>query len=143
MYRNEKGITLLEVLAAVTILSIIGIVIWNVYFQGYEFSNDTIKKSQIQQEANYVITSLANFHRSSATTYQIKVNECKITVSNSSKTLVLEHPQICFSSNFTGNKSVNPNQENFDFTLTAADKNDVHNKVTIETVLSRLKSGDE
>lgn len=142
MYRNEKGLTLLEVLLAVTILSMIGILIWNVFFQGFEFSNKTIKKSQIQQEANYVIVSMMNFHRGSASTYQISATGCKITVSNSAKTSVFEHPQICFSSDFTGNKTVNPNLENINFTLTAADKDDEHNKITIDTVLSRLKSGD-
>ncbi|WP_147532522.1 PulJ/GspJ family protein [Bacillus marasmi] len=142
MYHNEKGITLLEVLATVTILSIIGMGIWNVFFQGYQFSSKTIKKSQIQQEANVAITSMMNFHRGSANSYQITVSNCEIKLANSSDTLVLKNPQICLKSNFSGNKNVNPDIENLNFTLIAADKNDEQNKVTIETVLSRLKSGD-
>lgn len=143
MYRNEKGLTLLEVLAAVTILSVVGIVIWNVFLQGYQFSNKTIKKSQIQQEANFVLTSMMNFHRGSESSYTVTVSACEIKLSNSTDTIIFDHSLICFSSTFTGSKTVNPNKENFNFILIAADKNDEHNNVTIETVLSRLKSGDE
>lgn len=145
MHRNEQGLTLLEVLATVIILSIIGIVIWNVFIQGYQFSNKSIKKSQMQQEANYVLTSMKRFHQNSDVPYYINVSGCEITVSNKpegSDSIVFNHPQICFSSNFTGRKDVNPERENVNFIIIATDENDNRNKLSIETVLYRLKSGE-
>ena len=142
MNRNEQGLTLIEVLAATTILSFIGIIIWGVFFQGFHFSQNSMKESKMQQEARLIVTSLIKFHQTTKETYEIDVSDCSITVYNSSDSKKFEHPQLCLSSNYSGITPVDPDKEDIYFTLQVTDKNNSNKKVSIETVLYRLKSGD-
>ncbi|MFD2046318.1 type II secretion system protein [Ornithinibacillus salinisoli] len=140
MSRNEQGITLIELLATITILSIVGIIIWNVFLQGYNFSQDSMMKSRMQQETQLIVASLVNFHQKTPEPYKIENSECAITVSNSSEIKRFDHSQLCISSDFTGN--VTPNNEDINLTITVEDKNDESNLFSMETILYRLKSGE-
>ena len=53
--KNQKGVTLIELLATITILSIIGVIIWNVFIQGTKYSNTAVTKNRLIQESNIVI----------------------------------------------------------------------------------------
>lgn len=56
--KNEKGITLVELLAALAILGIIVVVIVSVLSTGTTASNKTATKQQLQQEANLIVEVL-------------------------------------------------------------------------------------
>ncbi|MFA9555956.1 type II secretion system protein J [Evansella sp. AB-rgal1] len=143
MYKNEKGITLIEVLISVAILSFIGIVIWNVFIQGLTFSEQAMRKNQMQQEANIIVTSLVRSHQAAVEVYEINDFECKIMIDTNSQSNVIEHPQLCLSTNYSDGLSVNPNIHDITITINVADKNNPNNKVSIDTILTRLKSGEE
>ncbi|MCU9614026.1 prepilin-type N-terminal cleavage/methylation domain-containing protein [Caldibacillus lycopersici] len=142
MKQKEQGFTLLEVLAAIVLLTIVSGIIWSVFFQGFHFSQTSLTKNQMQQEINYIITDLESFHRYSEQSYTINSANCKITVSNGTDSKIYEHPQLCIHSDHPGTISVNPDIEDATLTVTVTDKNDTSNTISIDTILYRLKNGE-
>lgn len=141
--RNEQGMTLIESLAAITILSIIGGILWNVYFSGIEYSKSAVSQTMLQQEANTIITSLTKIHQTSES-YEIK-NEngvIEIISTNPSKTIVYEHSKINYSIDLGGHpQQIQPNEGSIAVTITLSDKNpDVRKReeIKVETILHRL-----
>lgn len=70
---NDDGITLIEVLATLAIMSIISILLYGVLMNGFDYSKKSQEKVSIQQEMNIVVTSITKFHESYES-YQIKVD---------------------------------------------------------------------
>lgn len=143
MKHKERGFTLIEVLASILILSIIGVIIWNVFIQGSKYAKYSLSKNALQQEANYVITNLTRIHQTS-TTYQISSSSCQINVTYTKQdgtisTKLFDSQDICYSTNFTG--TVNPNEDDINLTITLSDKKKSSSKVDISTILYRLKDG--
>lgn len=136
--KNEVGLTLIELLLALSIATTIGILILSVFFQGLNYSNKAMTKNQMQQEVNIIISSLTKYHRT-VDSFEILSSNCKISISSSS-IVVYEHPQLCFETNKTG--TIQPKTEDVLLTINVSDKNDPSNHIEIDTVLSRLKSGD-
>ena len=60
--RNESGITLIEVLATLTITAIIGSVVYGVLFQTIHARDKTQSHIDLRQEANIVMTQLRTMH---------------------------------------------------------------------------------
>lgn len=58
--RNQKGITLVELLAVLAISGIITVLIASVLSTGSNASKRTATKQQLQQEANYVVEVIRN-----------------------------------------------------------------------------------
>lgn len=165
MRKEERGITLVEVLAALTILSIIGVIIWNTFFQGYQFSQKAISKNFIIQETNLLITNLKQDHQTMKE-YEIKTSgtsNCDITITpkingvlQPSQAKVYTNSQICFSIQITINNinkgsgpvsvkpnSVDPNDNaDVELNITASDKKDSENNVNVDTFLYRIKGVD-
>ena len=56
--KNQSGITLIEVLATITILSIVSVIIYNVFSNGLRYSSQAEDTVLIQQEANYLLTAI-------------------------------------------------------------------------------------
>ncbi|WP_298830424.1 prepilin-type N-terminal cleavage/methylation domain-containing protein [uncultured Planococcus sp.] len=65
MKKNEKGITLVELLAALVLVSLIAGVAWTAMSIGFKHSVVETSKTQIQQDANLIIAKLASAHRKS------------------------------------------------------------------------------
>ncbi|WP_147532519.1 PilW family protein [Bacillus marasmi] len=142
--RNERGITLVESLAALTILSIIGVIIWNVFFQGYNFSKNAASKNMMQQEANIIIAHLNRIHQT-AVSYKISIPEngtIEITVNernHSTRKVLFKNSQLLFQINKIG--KIDPKNDDIDLIITIKDKNNPDNFVEVETLLYRLKGG--
>lgn len=142
--RNQRGLTLIELLVTISILSFIGVIIWSVFFQGYRFSQKSISKNTIQQEANLLITNLKKLHQTSKG-YDISSLNCTVTVNvtkqdETTQTYEFNHPNLCISLDRTG--PIDPDEEDVNLTVTIYEKNDINNKVEIDTILYRLKDGD-
>ncbi|MEH7255815.1 prepilin-type N-terminal cleavage/methylation domain-containing protein, partial [Neobacillus niacini] len=145
LLRTQRGITLIEVLVTLAILSFIGITVWNVFFQGYNFSQKSITKNTIQQEANLVITNLTNIHQTSKQ-YEIQSAACQITVNitnndNSTKTMVFNDSRFCYSTLNTGLINPKLTSNRLMLTVSVSDRKVTSNKVDINTTLYRLKDG--
>lgn len=126
-----------------TILSIIGVIIWSIFFQGFNFSQKSMSKNTIHQESNLVITNLTRIHQTS-NEYEISMSSCKIIViatkqDTTTKTYEFEHPRLCFSINQVG--IFDPSTQDVDIKLTIYERIEPSNVVDVDTILYRLKDG--
>jgi prepilin-type N-terminal cleavage/methylation domain-containing protein len=143
MIRQQRGITLIELLATISILSFVGVIIWSVFFQGYTFSHKSMSKNSIQQEATIILTNLTKIHQTSQQ-YEISNTSCGITVKitkqdSSIQTQEFNHSGLCISSSYTG--VVIPDQDDIHLTLNIYEIEDPTNKVNVDSFLYRLKDG--
>ncbi|MFJ5715543.1 type II secretion system protein [Neobacillus sp. NPDC093127] len=152
MIRNERGLTLIEVLGTLTILSIVGVIIWNVFFQGFVYSKKAISRNFMQQETNIIITNIKKIHQSNIN-YTISSSNCDITVIyqkdklTSAKTQVYSHSQICYNleikidttNNGSGPVLIEPNKTDVTLKVKTSDRKNPKNIVTIDTFLYRMK----
>lgn len=60
--KNERGVTLMELLAAIIIFMIFAGIIWGFFFQSLKFNDSEVTKQQLQQEANLIIASIQEAH---------------------------------------------------------------------------------
>lgn len=158
--KDESGLTLVEVLATLTIISIVSIIIWSVFFQGLNFSKKATSKNLMLQEINILITNLTKIHQTSSE-YEItssSSNNCEITITSKKRDKILNkdviqpvrifsNSQICFGfvldiknkrSGSDPNK-IEPNENDVSITLNAIDINNPDNKVTMKSYLYRIK----
>jgi prepilin-type N-terminal cleavage/methylation domain-containing protein len=147
--RNNRGLTLVEVLATLTILSIAGIIIWQVFFQGINYSQKTITKNMMMQEANIITTSLLKVHQT-VNSYEIgSIHEdspCGIIIKYNGESQVFDPEQICVT--YTTTLPISPtggqivggigNMPDVPLTLTLTDKNNTNNSIDVKTTLYRL-----
>ncbi|MBZ5201206.1 prepilin-type N-terminal cleavage/methylation domain-containing protein [Planomicrobium chinense] len=63
MKLNQKGITLVELIAALALVSLIAGIGWTALSIGMKHSALENNKTRLQQEANIIITALSNAHR--------------------------------------------------------------------------------
>lgn len=91
---NQKGVTLVELLATLVISGIFATIIWTFLFQTMKTNEVEISKNQLQQEANIILNALNEVHRKSDE-YKIDYSndEIIITGTNSSQ-MVFSNPQI-------------------------------------------------
>lgn len=100
MKSDERGLTLIEVLTTLAILSFIGTIIWSVFIQGYRNSQQAISKNLILQEVNILISNLTNLHQK-LDIYEITSENCTIKITNLKttpyQTQVFSNKNICFN----------------------------------------------
>jgi prepilin-type N-terminal cleavage/methylation domain-containing protein len=153
LLRSQRGITLVELLATLAILSFIGVIIWSVFFQGANYSQKAVTKNALQQEANIVITNLKTIHRTSDS-YQISDSGCKLTATitknNKIQSQEFSNSKFCISARFTyintgsdltSTDSIDPNNQDISFEITIKDNNDSNNQIVENGILYRLKDG--
>lgn len=88
--KNEKGITLVELLAALAIMGIIVVVIASVLTTGTTSANKTATKQQLQQEANLIVEVLRKeYLKSDNHTFNLTVIE-----DNDVKTLLVDEEVV-------------------------------------------------
>lgn len=144
---DEKGMTLIEVIVTLLLVSLVGGIIWTLMMTSMKYNIVETKKLQMQQEANNIVTQIQTFHRK-CKTYEMTVNPESVslfncTSSNSAKSLA----DVYMTTNY--NYSSFPNQKIVDtlnadakmeLTLTVQDPKKTSLKVVVETVISRYKS---
>lgn len=63
MSLNQKGVTLVELIAALALVSIIAVAAWSALTIGMKHGAAETSKTMLQQDANLIITSLSAEHR--------------------------------------------------------------------------------
>lgn len=89
--KNERGITLMELLAALIIFMIFGGIIWGFFFQSLKINETEVTKQQLKQEANLIIASIQEAHIKGQS-YSIYINDTDTTLTV--KDMVFDHPKI-------------------------------------------------
>lgn len=82
VFKNEQGITLIEVLATLVISSMAMALIWNMFLTGTTTSQRIQQKNQIQQESNIVTQNIRMNHLSEEP-YTLQINESNILLNDS------------------------------------------------------------
>lgn len=59
---NQKGITLVELLAAIVIVGFLTILIWRIFFQTIDYNSYAVTEQTLQQEANIILATLQARH---------------------------------------------------------------------------------
>ncbi|MDQ0429921.1 prepilin-type N-terminal cleavage/methylation domain-containing protein [Planomicrobium stackebrandtii] len=82
---NEKGITIIELLAALALVSIIAVAAWTAMSIGFKHSVVETSKTHIQQDANLIIVELSNAHRKSDS-YSVKFENGQLVLKTCDET---------------------------------------------------------
>lgn len=145
---NEKGVTLVELLVALALVSIIAVLAMTTFNIGVKYNVTETTKTTMQQESNLIVTTLMNVHRTSKC-YQIE-NTSTITINIYNDELCTEpvKRQIKFNQtqfNYeldleTGTSvKINPQDTNYSITLTIRDINSSLENVN-QTQIYRLNT---
>lgn len=59
---NQKGITLVELLAAIVIVGFLTILIWRIFFQTIDYNSYAVTEQTLQQEANVILATMQSIH---------------------------------------------------------------------------------
>jgi type II secretory pathway pseudopilin PulG len=145
LIKNQVGITLIEVLATLTILSFLMVIVYNVFFNGLNYSSQAKDTVSIQQEANYLLTLLKELHENEDF-YTVTVEEDHQTVTineisvNNPQFLYqvcnLNDPSPCNEQNTIVIE--NPAKESFYVRIVLTSKNNPDLTYEVKTILSRL-----
>lgn len=155
MVSNQRGITLVELLAALTLVSIVATIAWTALSIGMSHTSAETTKTQLQQEANLVITKLTNEHRKNDFYYlRLNVGQLEIETCEESS----DAPINCggFSSvmdggylysgtingvefqNWDSSELIDPKKDHVIIKVKIADPAKPARSVTVETALTRI-----
>ncbi|WKA56242.1 prepilin-type N-terminal cleavage/methylation domain-containing protein [Planococcus shixiaomingii] len=155
MKLNQKGITLIELLASLALVSIIAAIAWTALTTGFKHTAAETSKTQLQQEANLVITRITNEHRKNDHYYlqmyagKLEIKTCK-DVPPSSVTcggfVKLTDGNYSYSGSINGidfsswdkTVKIDPKKTNVNFILKVADPAKPTRSVEIHTTLTRI-----
>jgi type II secretory pathway pseudopilin PulG len=145
--RNSKGITLVELVASVALVSMVAVLIMTTLGIGFKHSIAESNNTSIQQEANLIILKLLNEHRK-GDCYFLKTESGEIKIAPATCIGTTQPTTNLFKSvsdsrfNVTmtsPNKMINPTKE--DYTL-IAEVTLEKAKYKINTKLTRYKTND-
>lgn len=94
-FNNEKGITLVEVLAVLLISSILGVILYSIVILTMNYNTVETTKTSLQQEANYIVTDLQRVHRhTDCYLLSIEHESIKIVINCNQEDENLNNPRI-------------------------------------------------
>jgi len=145
---NQKGVTLVELLATLVIFGIFSTIIWAFLFQTVKTNEVEISKNQLQQEANIILNALDEVHRNSSE-YTIDYNSDEIIIkptnlspivfSNSqidySLIIQINHKELPNASKIT----VYPSSKQLNISLVLKSKKNENVNTTLKSTFHRLK----
>lgn len=165
LIHTERGLSLVEILVTLAILSIAGTIMWSIFFQGSKISQTMVTKNSLQQEANLVVTRLTKIHQTSEdyriTAIPTDITNCKgIKISSNKpntppstppKEDLFNNDGMCYSFlkplQIDNSPSAEdpygfkfePSIHDYSMTLTISEKTNSDNSVSINVFLYRLK----
>lgn len=154
MKLNEKGITLVELIAALALVALVAGIAWTTLSIGMQHGAAETEKTQLQQDSNIIISTLMNIHRRSDSytlTFEddtLKIESCDAGGSCSNEQLDMEY-------DFTGTKvgsftvdttdgtpdviaDLAPKNAHTELTLVVTDLNNPNRTLLIKTTLARM-----
>lgn len=144
MSKNDSGMTLVEVLATLVLLSLVASLIWTAFFISARHNIAETTKLHLQQEANYILTKIQQTHRQKDC-YKLEIKESQVRIFNCE-----DKPEFdeIISSNYSYLpenseeylKKITSEEEDLFLTLTILDpKKDSKLFVKIETTIARYR----
>ncbi|ARK23618.1 hypothetical protein SporoP37_02200 [Sporosarcina sp. P37] len=81
MKKNEHGMTLVEVLATLLLISLVTGIIWTTISVATQFNIGETTSLKLQQEANYIIAELQRVHRM-CETYKVTISKEQVSIND-------------------------------------------------------------
>ena len=115
MKKNESGMTLVEVLATLTVLSMVVVLIWTTLSIATKHTNLETTKLQLQQEANYILTEIQEHRKLKC--YQLDIREDRVQLFNCNETPeLIEVISTDYKYEEFNSGEVKPTEKNLSFT---------------------------
>ena len=151
---NQKGVTLVELIVALALVSVIAVIVWTALSIGFKHSAVESSKTHMQQDANLIVTTLSNVHRTNDAYYlkfdsegQLILKKCPSESSCGTYKRVIDKNYIYKETSINGNAyngttfsevKIEPKKANAQLNL----KMNVNkNTVSIKTTLTRIITG--
>ena len=138
---NEKGITLVELLAALALFGVISVLIWNLFFQASNFNDRAVTQNQLQREANLIVNTIQQIHTKStiisiSSDLGSTAKEKLTIVNNNSDPVVFYNKNIEYTLDPT---TISPNTDKeIKFDLTLKSRANPSIKFEVKTTFSKL-----
>lgn len=146
--KNEKGVTLIELLAVLVLVTLIATLIMTTFTISFKYNVSETKKVKMQQEANYIVSLILQEHRTTEA-YQLEITSDRKLVfkecENEEGFLVCEDECKIIGNDFYYSLSnnpgiIHPKIKDYSTTLTVEDPANNKLKVAVETNFTRYKS---
>ena len=158
MIRNQRGATLVELIAALALVSIIAAIAWTALATGFKHTAVETSKTQLQQEANLVVTRITNEHRRNDSYYlrmnagHLEINTCN---EGAAAAITCAGFKSLMDNNYLYTGSINgvdfiswnpaqvidPKKSHVNFSLKVADPAKPARSVGVQTTLTRILTG--
>lgn len=137
---NQKGVTLIELLATLVIFGIFSTIIWTFVMQTFKTNDVEVSKNQLQQESTIILNAIDEIHRKS-TSYKIDFNRNEIIITpNHSGQIVFDNPNIIYDlSPLTTGITITPKTQNLQLNLVLTSKENEHITTNVKSTFKRLK----
>jgi type II secretory pathway pseudopilin PulG len=141
---NERGITLVELLAVLVLVSMVTTIIITTFSIAHRHNVTETKKLKLQQEANYIISAVLQKHRETKC-YQLYEEEQTIIFKECKESDETGGSEIILGDRFNyelthENIEIRPKETDLVTTLTVTDRENTKLKVAVPTVFTRYKS---
>lgn len=138
--KNQKGFSLVEVLAVLALSSLLILLIWTTVLTSMKHNVSETKKLKLQQEANYVIAEFQRIHRQ-CDQYEVEINDTQIELKNCngpiSNRIISKGYNYRETTFLKGSIDAKKTNAKLPFTLTIKDRNNEKLTIEISTTLSR------
>lgn len=146
---KEVGITLIELLATIVILSIVIVLTYSIFFNGLTSSEKANEQVNLQQEMNLLLTSITKLHENessyaiiadktpNASTVSLQGTNNTFKFSNSDFDYTLYYYQVIGNIEKHLDKTIH-SAHALHITIIISNKNQPNQKYEIKTIISRL-----
>ena len=151
MIKNQKGLTVVELLGALALVSLIAIIAWTALSIGLQHTALETGKTKLQQEANNMVATLSAEHRRSEEYYlrfqegQLQISTCTSAgsctdfqdVSDKAYAISGSVNKVAFT-DLDGSEPIKPKESHVNLYLKVADPLKPSNSVSVNTTLTRI-----
>lgn len=140
MKDNQSGMTLVELLAVLVLISLVTGIIWTTMSIGIKHNSVETTKIQLQQEANAIITKLQREHRVQEC-YILNIEDHEVSITNCENQPAFK--EVLGNDYEYGplmNKEFIPKKTNISLDLQVTDLTNPKLTVTVPTEITRYKS---
>lgn len=157
--KNEKGITLVELLAVLVLVSLVATLVLTTFTVSFRYNITETKKMKMQQDANYIVSAILQKHRTVNDCYELNIidegdklvfSDCKTPAEEVvlgegfkyelSELEILLDDETSVEETIVLPVMVKPKAENLQTTLKVTDPNNDKLFVTVDTLFKRYKS---
>ncbi len=132
-HRNQNGFTLVEMLGALTILFIVGGIVFAVLNNGLQFFRIESTRINVGQEANIIANQLTTFYQEHGDFEVVHQSDGSLMIASGEEIRVYSIPGHIITVDFTESQTNRFNKRNITIQVTG------EQEFTLNTVVSRLR----